>query len=162
MKYFSLFVTHNSDSFIFGNGPFGEIKDHSLRARYYQKTFAMQVLGMCLSYEKSGFQEHQWSAFLFMAQLTQILFVFRSLAFGDIKDHSLRTTLFQQKNLYGGFEIVSTLCEKVFSRAPLKWFSLNGSHYSDSLVFRNAGFWEIKDHSLKKTHFPKRKLLLKF
>ena len=59
MKCFSLFVTHNSDSFIFGNAPFGEIKDHSLRARYIKKTFAMQVLGMCLSYGKSGFQEHQ-------------------------------------------------------------------------------------------------------
>ena len=57
----------------------------------------MQVLGMCLSYGKSGFQEHQWRAFLFMAQLTQILFVFRSVAFGDIKDHSLRTTLFNKK-----------------------------------------------------------------
>ena len=90
-----LFVTHNSDSFIFGNAPFGEIKHHSLKARSFQKTFAMQVLGMCLSYGKSDFQEHQWSAFLFMAQITQIMFVFRSAAFGDIKDHSLRTILFQ-------------------------------------------------------------------
>ena len=63
---------------------------------------------------------------------------------------------FNKKKFYGGFEIVSTLCEKLFSKAPVKCFSLNGSHYSDSLVFRNAAFGEIKYHILKKTAFSNK------
>ena len=33
----------------------------------------MDVLGMCLSYVKRYFQEHEFSAFLIVAQITQIL-----------------------------------------------------------------------------------------
>ena len=65
---------------------------------------------------------------------------FQECGFWRYQRSQFENDTFQQKNLYGGFEIVSTLCEKVFSRAPVKCSSLNGSHYSDSLVFRNAGF----------------------
>ena len=79
----------------------------------------------------------------------------RSVAFGEIKDHSLRTTLFQEKNFNVSFGIVSTLCKKVFSRAPVKCFSLYGLNNSDSLVFGNATFGEIKNHSLRTRRFQK-------
>ena len=38
-----------------------------------KKRIDMEVLGMCLSYAKRYFQEHEFSAFLIMAQITQIL-----------------------------------------------------------------------------------------
>ena len=83
------------------------------------------------------------------------LVVLRNVAFGEIKDHSLRTTLFQEKNFNVSFGIVSTLCKKVFSRAPVKCFSLYGLNNSDSLVFGNATFGEIKNHSLRTRRFQK-------
>ena len=84
------------------------------------------------------------------------LVVLRNVAFGEIKDHSLRTTLFQEKNFNVSFGIVSTLCKKVFSRAPVKCFSLYGLNNSDSLVFGNATFGEIKNHSLRTRRFQKK------
>ena len=48
-----------------------------------------------------------------------------------------------------------TLCEKVFSREPVKSFSTYGSNYSGSLVFGNAAFGDIKDHSLRMRSFEK-------
>ena len=53
-----------------------EIKAHSLRTTPFQKKkkrIDMDVLGMCLSYVKRYFQEHEFSAFLIVAQITQIL-----------------------------------------------------------------------------------------
>ena len=48
------------------------------RSQFHHNTFskiysAMEGLGICLPYIKKCFQEHQWSACLFMAQITQIL-----------------------------------------------------------------------------------------
>ena len=83
------------------------------------------------------------------------LVVLKNVPFGEIKDHSLRTTLFQKKDFNASFGIVSTLCEKVFSRAPVKCFSLYGLNNSDSLVFGNATFGEIKNHNLKTRRFQK-------
>ena len=39
----------------------------------------------------------------------------------------------------------------------MKYFSLYGPNNSDSIVFRNAAFGEIKDHSLRTTPFQKKK-----
>ena len=79
--------------------------------------------------------------------------VLGNVAFGEIKDHSLRTTFFQEKKLIWVFETVSTFWEKVFSRAPVKCFSLFHWNKSDSIVFCNAAFGEIKDHSLRTESF---------
>ena len=46
-----------------------------------------------------------------------------------------------------------TLCKKVFSVAPVNFFQ--GLNKSDSVVFGNADFGEIKDHSLTTTPFQK-------
>ena len=43
----------------------------------FKKKSATEVLGMCLPYVIRYFQEQQWSAFLFLAQITQILFLSR-------------------------------------------------------------------------------------
>ena len=82
-------------------------------------------------------------------------FVFGNAAFGEIKDHSLRATLFQEKKIYGSFEIVCIFCENVFCLAPVKHFSLYGSN-NFLLVFGNTAFEEIKDHSLRTTRFQKK------
>ena len=79
--------------------------------------------------------------------------VFGNAAFGEIKNHSLKTTPFQKKLCYESFRYVSTLRKKVFSGAPVKCFSHCGSNNSDSVIFGNVDFAEIKDHSLRTTPF---------
>ena len=70
--------------------------------------------------------------------------------------------LFKQKFIYGSFGFVSTLRKKLFSGAPVKWIFLYGLNNSDSVVFGNPAFGEIKDHSVRTTPFQKRFLLEKF
>ena len=48
--------------------------------------------------------------------------------------------------------------KRVFSRAPVKRFSLYGSNNSDSVVLGNATFGEIKDYRLRTTPFQKKLL----
>ena len=80
----------------------------------------------------------------------------------EIKDHSFRMKPFQKKLCYRSFRYVSTLRKKVCSGAPVKWFSLYGSNNLDFVVFGNAAFGEIKDHSLRTSPFQKTTLLSKF
>ena len=56
--------------------------------------------------------------------------------------------LFKNIFCYGRFRYVPSLSEKVFSRAPVECFSLYGSNNSDSVVFGNGAFGEIRDLSL--------------
>ena len=66
--------SNNWDSVVFHNEGFGDIKDRSFRATPFQKKkFAMEVLSLCVPFIKRYFQEHQLSAFFFMAQITQIV-----------------------------------------------------------------------------------------
>ena len=39
----------------------------------FKNNFTMELLGMCLPYVKRYFQEYQWSAFFFIAQIAEIL-----------------------------------------------------------------------------------------
>ena len=80
---------------------------------------------------------------------------FGNAGFAEIKDHSLRTTPFQKKFCYGSFRHVTTLRKKVFSGAPVKCFFLYGWNNPNSVVFKNSGFGEIKDHSLCTIDFLK-------
>ena len=50
----------------------------------------------------------------------------------------------------------------IFSAAPVKCFFIHGPNNSDSVLFSNEGFGEIKDHSSTMTHFQKRFLPWKF
>ena len=59
VKCFSFHGSNKSDSVVFKNAAFREIEDHSLRTTPFQKNLAMEVLGLCLPYIKSYFQEHQ-------------------------------------------------------------------------------------------------------
>ena len=73
MKYVFLYGSNNSESVVFRNASFEEIKDFSLRRTPFQKNFfAMKVLTMCLPYLIRYFYKQQLSAFFFIAQITQI------------------------------------------------------------------------------------------
>ena len=86
--------------------------------------------------------------------------IFRNVAVGEIKDHSLRKTSFQKKICYGSFEFVSTLPKKVFSGTLVKCVFLYGSNNSESVIFGNAAFRETKDHSLRTKSFQKIKFAM--
>ena len=80
--------------------------------------------------------------------------VFGNTSLAEMKDHSLRVTPFQPKKYcYGSFGFASTLCIKLFSGPPAKCFSLHDSNNSDSVVFVNSTFWEVKDHILSPIEF---------
>ena len=56
MKYVFLYGSNNSESVVFMNASFEEIKDFSLRRTPFQKNFfAMKVLTVCLPYLKRYF-----------------------------------------------------------------------------------------------------------
>ena len=79
--------------------------------------------------------------------------VFMNASFADIKDQFENYTSFLRKFIYGSFGCMSTLHKKVFLGAPVKCFSFYDSNKSDSFVFKNATFREIKDYSLRTTPF---------
>ena len=86
---------------------------------------------------------------------TQILLFLGMLLLERSKITVLERHLFSKKNCSGSFEFVSTLREKVFSEAPVKCLFVYGLNKSDSVIFENAAFGEIKDHSLSRIDFVK-------
>ena len=72
----------------------------------------------------------------------------------------MRNTPFQKKIYYGSSDFKSTLPKKVFLGALVNCVFLYGSNNSDSVIFGNAAFGDIKDYSLRTTPFqPKKELL---
>ena len=114
----------------------------------------MKFLGRCVPYVKRYSQEPQWSAFLFMAQITQILLYLGMPLLEKSKITVWYRHLFK-KNCFWSFRYLSTLRKKVFSRVPVKCFSLYSSNSSDSVVFGNADFSEINDRSWSTIDFLK-------
>ena len=112
-----------------------------------------KVLCLNLPYVKRYFQELQWSAFLLMAQITQILLFSWMWLLERSKITVWERNLVKKKFNYGSFVVMSTLRKKVFSGAPFKYFFLYGSSNSNSVVFGNASLAEINDHSLRATSF---------
>ena len=88
-------------------------------------------------------------------------FVFRNTAFGEIKDHILKKTAFSNK-LYWSFRYMSVLHKKVFSRAPVKWFSLCGSYNSGSVFFQESWFWRDQGPQFEKDTFSEKKKKMLF
>ena len=90
-----------------------------------------------------------------MAQVTQILLFSGMLLLERSRITVSERHLLNKKFCYGSFEFVSNFCKKVFWGAPVKWVFLYGSSNSDSVIFGNDAFGEIKDHSLRATPFQK-------
>ena len=268
MKCFFIHGSSNSDSVVFRNEGFGEMKDDSTTTAHFKKFFCYGSFRYVSSLRKKVFQHHQWIIFFLYDSNNSDSVVSGNVGFTEIKDHSLRTTLCQKKYCYDSlgsvsiflflaqitqillfsgrpilerrkitvwkwhlfkkifcyesFGYVSTLRKKAFSGAPVKcyflcvsqitkiilcfgmpvlekseitvWkrhhfkkefycrnfrymsplrkkvilgalvecFLLYDSKNSDSVVFENAGFPEIKDHCLRTTPFQKLILLLTF
>ena len=55
VRFSFLYESNNSDSVVFENDGFAEIKDHSLRTKPFKKKFTMEVLSLCLPYVKRYF-----------------------------------------------------------------------------------------------------------
>ena len=111
---------------------------------------------MHLPYIKICFQQLQWIAFLFTAQITEIL-LFSIMKVLEISKIAVSERhLFKKKICYGSFEFVCTFHKKVFSGAPVKCLFLYGSNNSDCVIFGNAAFGEINDRSLRTTPFQKK------
>ena len=104
---------------------------------------------------KKVFSRAQVKCFCLYGSVSQILFFFQECGFWRGQRSHFENDSFSKKNFNASFEIVFTLCEKVFSREPVKSFSTYGSNYSGSLVFGNAAFGDIKDHSLRMRSFEK-------
>ena len=156
VKFFPFYGPSNSDSVVFGNATFAEIKDHSLKTT--SKKIDMKVLSFFLPYVKWHCQGHQWRDFLFMAQMIQIL-LFLGVPFLERSKITVwEWHLLKKRIYYRSFEFLPALCKKVFLKAQVKCFSLYGSHNSDSAVFGNVAVGEIKDHTLTTTPFQKKLL----
>ena len=124
----------------------------------FQKELGIEVLGICLSYVKRYFQEHQSSAFLYTAQITQILLLSRIQLLERSKIIVLKRNLFTQKSCCLSFRYAPILWKKVFWRAQVKCFSLYGLNWSDSVLYGNMAFGDIRDYSLITTLFQYKNL----
>ena len=131
VKFFPFYGPSNSDSVVFGNATFAEIKDHSLKTT--SKKIDMKVLSFFLPYVKWHCQGHQWRDFLFMAQMIQIL-LFLGVPFLERSKITVWEQHLWKTNLQWKFWVVSALRIKVFSRGPVKRFSLYGSNESFCVV----------------------------
>ena len=141
VKGFCLYGLNNLNVVLFWECHFW--KDQRSQLQNYtfsKKNFGVKGLGMCLPYVNRYFQEHQWSAFLFMAQITQILLFSRMLVLQRSKITVWEQKVFKNKFIYGSFWFVSTLRKKVFSGALVKCFFPYSSNNSDSVVWENGGF----------------------
>ena len=93
----------------------------------------MEVSSLCLPYGKGYFQEHQWSAFLFTAEITEIL-LFSGMRLLERSKITVWEQHLWKTNLQWKFWVVSALRIKVFSRGTVKRFSLYGSNESFCVV----------------------------
>ena len=141
------FLQDSNNSVVFGNVGFGNIKDHSLTTIPFQKCFCYGRFRYMSTLLKKVFSVAPVKCFFLQGSNNSDCVVFGNVGFGEIKDHSLTTTIFENIFYYGSFCFVSTLRKIVFSVAPVKCFFLQNSHKSDSVVFGNVGYGEIKNHS---------------
>ena len=133
------------------------------RSQFNKDTFSkkfspMEVLHMYLPFVRRYFQQHQWIIFFFMAQITpnqtrpNKILLFSEMPLSERTKITVWEWHLVKKILINkSFWFVSTLRKKVFSGALVKFFPFYGPNNSDFVVFGNAAFAEIKDHSLKTT-----------
>ena len=101
------------------------VSQRSQRSEIFSRIFsAMEFLSMCVPLSNKVIPKHQWNAFFFRAQISQILLFFRMLVLGWWKITVWERHLFHTFFCYGSFWHVSTLRKKLFSGAPVKNFFL--------------------------------------
>ena len=118
--------SNNWDSVVFHNEGFGDIKDHSFRATPFQKKICYGSFEFVSTFHKKVFSGAPVKCLFLYGSNNSDCVIFGNAAFGETKDHSLRTTPFQTKICHGSCEFVSTLHKEVFSGAPVKCLFLYG------------------------------------
>ena len=158
VKCFSLNGSHYSDSLVFRNAAFGEIKYHILKKTAFSNKFYWSFRYMSILHKKV-FSRAPVKWFSLCGSYNS-----GSVFPGILLLERSRTTIWKRhifkkkkkkKNAIRSFMHVSPLHKSVFSRAPVKCFSLYSSNDLDSAVFRNAAFGEINDHSLRMRPFQR-------
>ena len=112
--------SNNWDSVVFHNEGFGDIKDHSFRATPFQKKICYGSFEFVSTFHKKVFSGAPVKCLFLYGSNNSDCVISGNAAFGETKDHSLRTTPFQKKICHGSCEFVSTLSKKVFLGAPVK------------------------------------------
>ena len=131
MKCFSLYGLNWSDSVLYGNMAFGDIRDYSLITTLFQyKNFcgSFEIVSiLCKNGIFKSTSEVLLSLFLKLLRFS----CFWECGFWRDERSQFENNTFWRKNVYGSFEIVSILCKKVFWVAPMKCFYLYGSNNWD-------------------------------
>ena len=127
VKLFFIYGTNNSDSVVVGKARFSEIKDHSLITTPFQKRFSVKVLGMCLPYVKRYFQEHQWSVFFFMTQITYLLVL------------GVFSNILNMANIFFRMSNWKQCAKKILERSWHKlWSSISAQFFRDSIADKHS------------------------
>ena len=146
---------NNSDSVVFENANFGEIKDQSLRTTPIQKKKNWRGSFRYVSaLRKNVFSGEPAKYFFLYGSNNSDSVVFLNAPFGKIKDHTFENITFSKKNSFATFRYVFNIRKKEFLGAPVRCL-FYGSNNSDSVVFRNAGFGKMKDGSFENDTFSK-------
>ena len=124
--------------------------------------FAMKVLGICLPYVKRCFIEHQWSAFFFRAQITQILLFLRMSVSERLKMTAWEQHLFQNLFCHGSFMYVPTLRKKVFFISTKEVVFSLGLKCLRFCSFLECLFWRDQRSQYEGNTFSKNLLSWKF
>ena len=151
---FFLFCSNNLDSVVFGNAAFGEIKDHSLKTRPFQKKLCYGNLRMCLTYVKSYFQEHRLSASLFMAQIIQILLFWALSILQRSKITVWERHLLKKKLSMEVLRLCLPYVKRLFQEYQWSAF-LFKAQITQILLFLVMPI-SLKDHSFRMTPFQKK------
>ena len=102
----------------------------------FKKKIAMEVLRLCIPYIKRYFQKQQWSAFLFIAEINQIL-------------------------LFSGMQFLErskvTVVKRHFLKKSLLWKFYVFAYLTSKSIFKRYGrFAEIKNSSFRARSFQQK------
>ena len=125
LQWSTFFRVQISQIFLFSKMPVSKSSKITVWEQHlFKKHFGKEDLGICLPYIKRYFQEHQWSAFFFWAQRTQILLFSRMLVSERSNIKVWERHIFQNFSCYGNFRYLSIFHKKVSSGAPVRCFFL--------------------------------------
>ena len=105
----------------------------------FQNFFALKVLCMCLPYIKSYFQEHQWSAFFFRAEMPHIL-LFLRMQFQRDQSSQFESNIFSR--IFSPIEFFR-LCLSYVKRyyQTHQWKSIFFMAQITQILFPGCWFW---------------------
>ena len=161
MKRFSLYVWNYSDSLVFGNGPFGEIKDHILRTTRFQKKKCYGRFRHVATLRKKVFWRPPVKCFSLFGSNNSDSFPFENAAFGDTKDHTLRIALLQQRISMKVLRLYLPYVKGICTRTSKVLFSFRLKLLRFS-SFQECCFWRGDRSQFENDTFSEKNLRWKF